>query len=74
MTTLNDIKPGQHFVVATEGMRGHFACEMWLNNQDFEGECFPEPWSSDFMTYATEAEAISRAKDLAAELDVPYVS
>jgi hypothetical protein len=73
MTILSDIKPGEHFVVATTGMRGHFACEMWLNNETDMG-VFPEPWSSDFMTYATEAEAIARAKDLAAELDVPYVS
>lgn len=74
MTTLKDIKPGQHFVVATEGMRGHFACEYWINNECEEVGDFPEPWSSDFMTYATKEEAIARAKDLAVELDVPYIS
>lgn len=74
MTTLKDIKPGQHFVVATEGMRKHFACEYWINNEDKEMGYFPEPWSSDFMTYATREEAIARAKELAAALEIPYIS
>ena len=73
MTTFKDLKPGQHFVVVTEGMRGYFACEMWLNNE-YKVSVFPEPWSSDFMSYATEAEAIVRAKELAAELELPYIS
>lgn len=67
-----DIQPGQHFVIATEGMRGHFACEMWINNTHEEYN-FPESWQSDSMSYRTHTEAVVRAKELANELGIPYI-
>ena len=74
MTTMQDIKPGQHFMVATKGMRGHFACEMWMNNQDIDDTVFPEPWESDFMTYDNEEDAVTRAKQMAEDLGIPYIA
>lgn len=68
-----DLKPGQHFMVATEGLRGHFACEMWMNNKDFDDTVFPEPYESDFETYETHADAVERAKELAEVNNLPYV-
>lgn len=26
-----DLQPGEHFMVVTNGMRGHFACEMLIS-------------------------------------------
>ena len=69
-----DLQPGQHFMVATKGMRGHFACEMWMNGTDIEDMVFPEPYESDFMSWATQEEAIARAKKLADELHIPYIN
>lgn len=68
-----DLQPGEHFMVATEGMRGHFACEMWMNDQDIEDRVFPEPWQSDDSTFATKEEAIEWAKELAEIEGIPYV-
>ena len=70
-----DLKPGQHFMVATKGMRGHFACEMWMNNVSFNGDdsVFPEPWESDFMSWATKEEAVARAQKLAHERSIPFI-
>lgn len=68
-----DLQPGEHFMVATEGMRGHFACEMWMNDQDIEDMVFPEPWQSDDSTFATKEEAIEWAKELAEIEGIPYV-
>lgn len=70
---MKDMQPGQHFMVATEGLRGHFACEMWMNNKDFDDMVFPEPWQSDPMTFATHEEAVAYAKGLAALEGLPYV-
>jgi hypothetical protein len=72
--TLQDIKPGEHFIVATHGMRGHFACEMWMNNEDIPDTVFPEPWQSDPATFATKEEAQAYAVILAGILDLPYVA
>ena len=68
-----DLKPGQHFIVATKGMRGHFACEMWMNNKDIPDTVFPEPWQSDNCTFDTKEEAIAHAKLLAEEMNLPYI-
>lgn len=68
-----DLQPGEHFMVATEGMRGHFACEMWMNDQDIEDTVFPEPWQSDSCTFATKEEAIEWAKQLAEMEGIPYI-
>lgn len=70
---MQDLKPGQHFVTVTQGMRGWFACEMWINNQEPDLGPFPEPWQSDPMTFATKEAAIPHARWLAGELDVPYI-
>ena len=68
-----DLQPGEHFMVATEGMRGHFACEMWINNEEPDLGPFPEPWQSDDSTFATKEEAIEWAKELAEIEGIPYV-
>ena len=68
-----DLKPGQHFMVATEGMRGHFACEMWMNDKDIPDTVFPEPWQSDDTTFPTKEEAVEWAKQLAEDSNLPYV-
>ena len=72
-----DLKPGDHFVVATNGMRGHFACEMWINNEDTDAEGnvmnFPEPWQSDPYSFNTRELAVAHAKVLATDLQLPYV-
>jgi len=70
---LTDIEPGQHFMVATEGMRGHFACEMWMNNESEKLGVFPEPWASDPCTFATKGEAVEWAKRLAEIEGLPFV-
>lgn len=70
---LKDLKPGQHFMVATEGMRGHFACEMWMNDQDIPDTVFPEPWQSDVCTFDTKEETVQHAKDMAEAIGIPYV-
>lgn len=69
---LEDLKPGDHFMVATAGMRGHFACEFWLNNEQ-EEFTFPEPWQSDYASFATREEAVTRAKAMAEEMKLPYI-
>lgn len=69
---MKDLQPGQHFMVATKGMRGHFACEMWMNNEDPD-VVFPEPWSSDPPSWSTKDQAVRRAQDLANALNIPYV-
>lgn len=70
---MKDLKPGQHFMVATEGVRGHFACEMWMNDKDIPDTVFPEPWQSDDITFATKEEAVEWAKQLAEDSDLPYI-
>ncbi len=70
---LADIKPGEHFMTYTQGMRGWFAVEMWMNNKDFPGDIFAEPWVSDDMTYRNADGAKARAKTLADTEDLPYV-
>lgn len=70
---MKDLKPGQHFVVATEGMRGFFACEMWINNEEVDLGPFPEPWQSDSVSFGTREGAVERAKQLAEALNLPYV-
>ena len=72
--TLQDIKPGEHFISATEGMRGHFAVEMWMNNEEPDIGVFPEPWQSDPATFATKEEAQAYAVILAGILELPYVA
>ena len=69
----SELKGGDHFVVATKGMRGHFACEMWMNNQDLRDTVFPEPYQSDDETFATHEEAVEHAKELAKALNLPYI-
>jgi hypothetical protein len=72
-----DLKPGDHFVVATNGMRGHFACEMWINNVDTDDEgnlmIFPEPWQSDPCSFNTRELAVEYARKLAIDLKLPYI-
>ena len=70
---MKDLKPGQHFMVATEGMRGHFACEMWMNDKDIPDTVFPEPWQSDSISFGTREGAVEWAKQLADISDLPYV-
>jgi hypothetical protein len=70
---MQDLKPGQHFMVATSGLRGHFACEMWMNNTDPVLGVFPEPWQSDPETFDTREEAIVWAKELAEIEGLPYI-
>ena len=68
-----DLKAGDHFMVATEGMRGHFACEMWMNGTDIEDTVFPEPYQSDSGSFATKEEAIAWARQLAKDNNIPYI-
>lgn len=72
--TFSDMKGGEHFIVITRGMRGWFACEMWINNEDADLGEFPEPWQSDDLSFETEAEAVVWAKQLAEDLDLPYIA
>lgn len=69
----NEIQPGEHFFVVMEGMRGHFACEMWINNQEADLGPFPEPWQSDANSFSTKEDAVVWAKQLAEMEGLPYV-
>lgn len=71
--TSKELQPGDHFITVTNGMRGWFAVEMWLNDEDFEHTTFWEPWQSDAMSYRTEEEARVRAIQLADWEDLPYL-
>lgn len=68
-----DLKPGQHYMSVTQGMRGWFACEFWMNDQEPDIGCFLEPWQSDPCSFATKEEAAIYARALAEELDLPYI-
>ena len=70
---LDDMKPGQHFIGVTHGMRGWFACEFWINNEERDLDPFLEPWQSDSMSFPTKGEAIIYAKELALALELPYI-
>ena len=72
-TTSKQLKPGDHFITVTRGIRGWFAVEMWLNDRDIEGNVFWEPWQSDDLSYRTEEEARVRAIRLAGWEDLPYL-
>lgn len=72
-TTSKELKPGDHFVTVTCGMRGWFAVEMWLNNQDFPDTTFWEPWQTDDFSFRTADEARVRAIQYAAEAELPYL-
>lgn len=68
--TVNDLKPGDHWITTTTGMSGHFAVEMWMNNEDAT-MCFPEPYDTGFGRYATKAEAEDEARCMAEESGFP---
>lgn len=70
---MKDLKPGQHFMVATKSLRGHFACEMWMNAEDIPNTVFPEPWQYDSVSFDTREDAVERAKQLAEARNLPYV-
>lgn len=74
MTTYQDLQPGQHFYTATKGMRGWFAVEFWMNNQEEDLGVFPEPWESDYQTFDNEADAVERAQELANDNGLPYIA
>ena len=74
MTTYQDLQPGQHFYVATKGMRGWFAAEFWMNNEEEDLGPFPEPWESDYRTFDNEADAVERAQELANDNGLPYIA
>lgn len=70
---LEEIQPGEHFISVTQGMRGWFACEFWINNEEPDLGAFVEPWQSDDSSFLTRAEAQNWAKLLAEAEDLPYV-
>jgi len=72
--TYAEIQPGEHFISVTQGMRGWFAVEMWINNEEPELGPFPEPWQSDPSSFATKEEAVSYAQILAPILNLPYIA
>lgn len=73
VTKDDSLKAGDHFVTSTKGMRGYFAVEMWMNDEEADLGTFPEPWQSDPLSFDTEREADARAIELARELDLPYI-
>lgn len=67
-------KPGEHWIGVTRGVRGWFACEYWMNNQEPDMGPFPEPWQSDDFSFETEAEAIEHAKRLAHDNGLQFIA
>lgn len=58
--SIHEIKPGDHWISIAQGMSGHFAVELWLNDKD--SECpFPEPWQTGIGRYKTPEEAFDEA-------------
>lgn len=74
ITSIDQLKPGDHFITTTRGMRGYFAVEMWLNDEDPELGPFPEPWQSDSVSFATEDGAKARAYQLANDECLPLMT
>lgn len=73
--TLEEVKAlngGDHYMTVTKGMSGHFAVEMWINNEEPYLGPFPEPFNTGFGRYLyrmfAEGEAIAMAK----EMNLPY--
>lgn len=73
MATFKDMQPGQHFMTTTKGMRGWFAVEFWINNEEEDLGPFPEPWDSDILTYDNQADAVERAQEIAHANGLPYI-
>lgn len=73
ISSTEQLKPGDHFISVTRGMRGYFAVEMWMNNEDAELGVFAEPWSSDDLSFGNEEQAKRRAHDLANEMALPLM-
>lgn len=73
VVSANELEAGDHFMQVCHGLRGWFACDMWINGEDYPGEEFAEPWQSDPMSFATREEALVRARELARALDVPLI-
>jgi hypothetical protein len=71
--TSKQLQPGDHFVTITNGMRGWFAVEMWVNNVDFPGSTFWEPWQTDDFSFRTADEARVAAIQYAAMCELPYL-
>lgn len=68
---IEDLKPGDHWITTTEGMSGHFAVEMWLNNEDPD-MIFPEPYETGIGRYRTKPEAIAEAVTWSNSENLPY--
>lgn len=60
----------KNFVTVMEGMSGHFAVHMWLN----EEEDFPfwEPYDTGLGRYATREEAVMEAQSWAEHEGIEY--
>lgn len=65
-------KPGEHWFQTTTGMSGHFAVEVWMNNED-PAMPFPEPYDTGIGRYTTQLEAAEEAVMLADAQDLPCV-
>jgi len=73
LTKGDELKPGDHWITVQHGMRGFFACEMWINNQEPDLGPFPEPWQSDPCSFGSEEDAKEYAIALAKSEDLPYL-
>jgi hypothetical protein len=65
--------PGEHWVQLTTGMSGHFAVEVWLNNEEPALGPFPEPYNTGIGRYRTPEEAAEEAVSWADDMDVPCI-
>ena len=68
MSQIDQLKPGQHFIGVSEGLRGHFVVVYWINP---EMGGFVEPYDSYTMSYATRDEAVEMARIVASEESLP---
>jgi hypothetical protein len=64
-------KPGEHWVEVTHGGNGYFAVEVWLNDQDYPGLPFVEPYNTGVGRYTIHHEAAEEAVMMADELGLP---
>jgi hypothetical protein len=62
---IDDVKPGQKFMTVQKLGSGWAAVLMWLNNEDYPGETFFEPWETGIGRYATREEALLEAREWA---------
>lgn len=67
------MKQTKRFITTMQGMSGHFAVEMWLNETgEHNLPPFWEPWDTGLGRYATKEDAVLEAKAWAEEQEMEY--